>query len=115
MREKSPRTSQAFSVSQQGIPKRRKDALLIHLTGGRIETHFHIFGSLAFLSFYRDWRVLVPATIVVVADHFFRGVFWPESVYGVCQPAHGGGWSMPAGCYSKTFFSLSLSNAASGR
>ena len=25
-------------------------ALLIHLTGGRIETHFHVFGSLAFLA-----------------------------------------------------------------
>jgi signal transduction histidine kinase/ActR/RegA family two-component response regulator len=58
-------------------------ALLIHLTGGRIETHFHVFGSLAFLSFYRDWRVLVPATIIVAADHFLRGVFWPQSVYGV--------------------------------
>jgi PAS domain S-box-containing protein len=58
-------------------------ALLIHLTGGRIETHFHVFGSLAFLSFYRDWRVLVPATVVVAADHFLRGVFWPQSVYGV--------------------------------
>lgn len=58
-------------------------ALLIHLTGGRIETHFHVFGSLAFLSFYRDWRVLLPATLVVAADHFFRGIFWPQSVYGV--------------------------------
>jgi PAS domain S-box-containing protein len=58
-------------------------ALLIHLTGGRIETHFHVFGSLAFLSFYRDWRVLVPATFVVAADHFLRGMFWPQSVYGV--------------------------------
>ena len=29
-------------------------ALLIHLTGGRIETHFHVFGSLAFLAYYRD-------------------------------------------------------------
>lgn len=58
-------------------------ALLIHLMGGRLETHFHVFGSLAFLSFYRDWRVLVPATIVVAADHFLRGVFWPQSVYGV--------------------------------
>lgn len=58
-------------------------ALLIHLTGGRIETHFHVFGSLAFLSFYRDWRVLVPATVVVAADHFLRGLFWPQSVYGV--------------------------------
>jgi len=58
-------------------------SLLIHLTGGRIETHFHVFGSLAFLAFYRDWRVLVPATVVVAADHFLRGMFWPESVYGV--------------------------------
>jgi PAS domain S-box-containing protein len=58
-------------------------ALLIHLTGGRIETHFHVFGSLAFLSFYRDWRVLLPATVVVAADHFLRGLFWPASVYGV--------------------------------
>jgi signal transduction histidine kinase len=58
-------------------------ALLIHLTGGRIETHFHVFGSLAFLAFYRDWRVLVPATIVVALDHMLRGIFWPQSVYGV--------------------------------
>jgi PAS domain S-box-containing protein len=58
-------------------------ALLIHLTGGRIETHFHIFGSLAFLAFYRDWRVLIPATLTIAADHFLRGMFWPQSVYGV--------------------------------
>jgi two-component system sensor histidine kinase/response regulator len=58
-------------------------ALLIHLTGGRIETHFHVFGSLAILAFYRDWRVLVPATIVVALDHLLRGAFWPQSVYGV--------------------------------
>jgi two-component system, sensor histidine kinase and response regulator len=58
-------------------------ALLIHLTGGRIETHFHVFGSLAFLAFYRDWKVLVPATVVVALDHMLRGLFWPQSVYGV--------------------------------
>lgn len=61
-------------------------ALLIHLTGGRIETHFHVFGSLAFLAFYRDWRVLVPATVVVATDHLVRGMFWPESVYGILFP-----------------------------
>jgi hypothetical protein len=61
-------------------------ALLIHLSGGRIETHFHVFGSLAFLAFYLDWPVLVTATVVVAADHFLRGVFWPESVYGVANP-----------------------------
>ena len=61
-------------------------ALLIHLSGGRIETHFHVFGSLAFVAFYRDWRVLVPATVVVAGDHLLRGIFWPESVYGIANP-----------------------------
>ena len=57
--------------------------LLIHLTGGRIETHFHIFGSLAFLAFYRDWRVLISATVVTTLDHVLRGAFYPQSIYGV--------------------------------
>ena len=57
-------------------------ALLIDLTGGRIETHFHVFGSLAFLALYRDWRVLVPAAGVIIADHLLRGAFWPQSVSG---------------------------------
>jgi PAS domain S-box-containing protein len=58
-------------------------ALLIHLTGGRIETHFHVFGSLAFLALYRDWRVLITATLVVALDHLLRGIWYPLSVYGV--------------------------------
>ncbi len=61
-------------------------ALLIHLTGGRIETHFHVFGSLAFLAFYLDWKVILTATTVIAADHFARGIFWPESVYGIANP-----------------------------
>ena len=63
-------------------------ALLIHLTGGRIETHFHIFGSLAFLSFYRDWKVLVSASAVVAIDHCLRGIYWPQSVFGVIASSH---------------------------
>src|ERR1700687_6285809 len=34
-------------------------ALLIDITGGRIETHFYVFGALALLAFYRDWRGLI--------------------------------------------------------
>jgi two-component system sensor histidine kinase/response regulator len=60
--------------------------LLVHLMGGRIETHFIFFGSLAFLGFYRDWRVLVLASAVVGIDHFLRGVFWPQSIFGVLSP-----------------------------
>ena len=57
--------------------------LLIGATGGRIETHFHIFGSLAFLAFYRDWRVLVTASALTALDHLAGGIWWPQSVYGV--------------------------------
>jgi two-component system sensor histidine kinase/response regulator len=58
-------------------------ALLIHITGGRVETHFHVFGGLAILAFYRDWRVLMTAAVVVYIDHVVRGLYWPQSVYGV--------------------------------
>ena len=58
-------------------------ALLIHLTGGRIETHFHIFVSLAFMAFYRDWKVLITMSLVVAIDHAFRGIYFPLSVYGI--------------------------------
>jgi hypothetical protein len=61
-------------------------ALLVHLTGGRIETHFHVFGSLGFLAGYRDWPVLLTATIVVAVEHFVRGLAWPESIYGIVNP-----------------------------
>jgi signal transduction histidine kinase/CheY-like chemotaxis protein/HPt (histidine-containing phosphotransfer) domain-containing protein len=61
-------------------------SLLIHVSGGRIETHFHVFGSLAFLAFYRDWTVLIPATIAVAVDHFVRGAFWPQTVFGIASP-----------------------------
>jgi two-component system sensor histidine kinase/response regulator len=74
----SPLTRYIIAVSQM-----LTSALLIHVSGGRIETHFHVFGSLAFLAFYRDWRVFIPATIVVAADHFVRGVYFPQSVFGI--------------------------------
>jgi two-component system, NtrC family, sensor histidine kinase HydH len=61
-------------------------ALLIHLSGGRIETHFHVFGSLAFLAFYLDWAVLLTAAVTIAIDHIVRGLVWPESVYGIVNP-----------------------------
>ena len=85
----------ALIVTRPGAPATRHvvaiaqmlmSALLIHLTGGRIETHFHVFGSLAFLAFYLDWRVLMTATVTVALEHALRGMFWPESIYGITNP-----------------------------
>jgi hypothetical protein len=78
------RTKPATSLTRHVITVAQMlmGALLIHLSGGRIETHFHVFGSLAFLAFYRDVRVLATATVVVVLDHLVRGLLVPGSVYG---------------------------------
>jgi len=68
-------TRYAIATAQMAM-----SSLLVRFTGGRIEAHFHLFGSLAFLSLYRDWRIFIPATLVVVSDHFVRGVYAPPSV-----------------------------------
>jgi PAS domain S-box-containing protein len=73
-----PLTRHTIAVAQM-----LTSALLVHLSGGRVETHFHVFGSLAFLAFYRDWKVLLTATVTVALEHWFRGAYWPESIYGV--------------------------------
>ncbi len=87
-----------FLVRQKASDKRNRmviacsqmvfSILFIHLSGGRIETHFHIFGSLAFLAFYRDWRVLVPATVITAVDHVVRGMFFPQSIFGVSSASN---------------------------
>ncbi len=79
-------------------------ALLIHLTGGRIESHFHVFGSLAILSAYRDPSVLLTASAVTLIDHILRGLYWPLSVYGVESGAawrwvEHGGWVAFTDCF----------------
>ncbi|WP_163777159.1 sensor histidine kinase [Myxococcus vastator] len=61
-------------------------SLLIYLTDGRVETHFHIFGSLAFLALYRDPWVLLTASITTVVDHVLRGTMWSHSLYGGFPP-----------------------------
>ena len=61
-------------------------ALFITITGGRIETHLHVFGSLVVVAFYRDWRLLVTASVTLACDHLARSLLWPESVYGVAHP-----------------------------
>lgn len=82
LRAGRPLTRHAVAVGQLLM-----SGLLIHLTGGRIETHFHVFGSLAFLAAYKDWRVLLTAAGVVAADHVIRGQLVPVSVFGENETA----------------------------
>jgi two-component system sensor histidine kinase/response regulator len=76
-------TRHTIAIGQMLTP-----ALFIHLTGGGFETHFFIFGALASLASYRDVKVLLSATAVVAADHFFGGMHWIQSVFGASPVEH---------------------------
>jgi signal transduction histidine kinase len=55
--------------------------MYIMITGGRIETHFHVFGSLAFLALYRDWRVIAVASVTVLANHVLAHLWRHEPLH----------------------------------
>ncbi|WP_437230486.1 ATP-binding protein [Planctomicrobium sp. SH661] len=93
--------------------------LFVHISGGRIETHFHVFVSLGFLAAYRDWKVLLTATLVVAVDHLVRGTFWPESVFGVThsnlwRPIEHAGWVLFADAVLLVTIDRSLKDLKSG-
>jgi methyl-accepting chemotaxis protein len=44
-------------------------ALLIQQTRGMVEAHFGIFVLLAFLLYYRDWRPIVTAAVLIAVHH----------------------------------------------
>ena len=52
-----------------GIGMQLFTALHIQQTYGLIEMHFEIFTILAFLSFFRDWKVIASSTVVVAIHH----------------------------------------------
>ena len=61
-----------------GISQMCFSTLFIHLTGGRIETHFHVFVSLMFLAFYKDVVLLwIGAVVVVLFDDITREYIFP--------------------------------------
>jgi PAS domain S-box-containing protein len=56
-------------------------AILVHLSGGYIELHFHFFVMVVFLALYQDWAPYLLAILFVAFHHGVFGVLWPEAVY----------------------------------
>jgi hypothetical protein len=56
-------------------------AILVHLSGGSIEVHFHFFVVLGLMTVYQDWLPYGVAFAYVVVHHGVFGVLDPESVY----------------------------------
>ncbi|HEY2989219.1 MAG TPA: GAF domain-containing protein [Candidatus Binatia bacterium] len=72
------RSVQATAV---GFGLMSASAILVHLSGGYIELHFHFFVMLTFLALYQDWVPYILAIVYVAIHHGLVGVLWPEAVY----------------------------------
>ncbi len=56
-------------------------SLLVHLSGGVIESHFHFFVMMAVIVLYQDWLPFLLALISIVVDHGLIGTLAPTMVY----------------------------------
>jgi hypothetical protein len=56
-------------------------AILVHLSGGVIEMHFHFFVMVAVVSLYQDWLPFLTAIGYVLVHHGVLGAIDPTSVF----------------------------------
>ena len=81
-----------------GIVLMAYSALMIQIQLGRIEMHFHIFGALAFLVVYRDYKPILPAALVIAIHHGAFNYCQENSILiGGVQPMvfnYGNGWDI---------------------
>ena len=56
-------------------------AMLVHVSGGLVEAHFHFFVVIILLTLYEDWIPFLAAAAYVLVHHGAVGVLDPTSVY----------------------------------
>ncbi len=56
-------------------------AVLVHLSGGNIEMHFHFFVIVGIITLYQDWVPFGLAILFVVLHHGLMGAIAPRAVY----------------------------------
>jgi len=65
-------------------------AILVHLSGGSIEMHFHFFVMVVVIALYQDWVPFLLAIGYVVVHHGTIGIIDPTAVYN-----HPAAWANP--------------------
>jgi diguanylate cyclase (GGDEF)-like protein len=75
-------------------------AILVHLSGGLIEAHFHFFVVIPILVLYQDWLPYLLALGYVVVHHGLLGVIQSSSVYNHPDAiAHPWRWALIHGLF----------------
>jgi len=75
-------------------------AVLVHLSGGYVEAHFHFFVMIGVLTLYQDWTPFLLAFAYVILHHGVMGVLEPEQVYNHPDAvAHPWRWALIHGAF----------------
>jgi PAS domain S-box-containing protein len=82
--------SRRWRTSMVSIASFASSAVLVHLSGGLIEAHFHFFVMIAAIALYQDWIPFLINLTLVVLHHGFTGWVFPASVYN-----HASAWAHP--------------------
>jgi PAS domain S-box-containing protein len=85
-----PGRNRRFRAGAASVGLVTASAILVHLSGGYIEMHFHFFVALIIISLYQDWVPFLLAIGYVVLEHGLFGMLDPASVYN-----HPDGWIHP--------------------
>jgi diguanylate cyclase (GGDEF)-like protein/PAS domain S-box-containing protein len=88
-------------------------AVLVHLSGGMVEMHFHFFVMVAVITLYQDWTIFLAAIVFVAGHHGIVGVLAPHDVYN-----HDAAWNNPwkwAGIHAAFVLAASAAQITSWR
>jgi diguanylate cyclase (GGDEF)-like protein/PAS domain S-box-containing protein len=75
------RTNRRLSTVVASLGLLTSSAVLVHLSDGLIEMHFHYFVVVGVVALYQDWRPFLIAIGYVVLQHGVAGVIDPTIVY----------------------------------
>lgn len=76
-----PNTSRLFRSVVATLGLMSASAILVHLSGGTIEAHFHFFLMVSLIALYQEWTPFLVSIGYVVLHHVGVGLVAPESVF----------------------------------
>ncbi|MEA2639665.1 MAG: hypothetical protein QOF51_1059 [Chloroflexota bacterium] len=105
--------SHRFRASMASLGLVTASGVLVHVSGGMIEFHFHFFVAVIVISLYQDWVPFLLAITFVVLHHGVIGILDPTGVYNHPDAiAHPWKWALIHGAF---IFAASIASVVNWR
>src|SRR4051794_13537943 len=76
-----PYRSERFRACMVALGLLSSSAVMVHISGGSIEAHFHFFVMVTLLACYEEWTPYLLAILFVLLHHGVMGAIDPSSVF----------------------------------